>query len=52
MTIYEQTRVDEISPRRVRTAGGRVRADVVVRATEGYTRGSRTTDGCSRPSTR
>ncbi|MGZ7000320.1 MAG: NAD(P)/FAD-dependent oxidoreductase, partial [Acidimicrobiia bacterium] len=37
VTIYERTRVDEISPRRVRTAGGRVKADVVVRATEGYT---------------
>ncbi len=36
-TIYEQTRVEEISPRRVGTAGGRVKADVVVRATEGYT---------------
>jgi glycine/D-amino acid oxidase-like deaminating enzyme len=37
VTIYERTRVDELSPRRVRTPGGRVRADVVVRATEGYT---------------
>ncbi len=37
VTIYERTRVTEISPRRVDTAGGRVRADVVVRATEGYT---------------
>ena len=37
VTIYEQTRVTEISPRRVVTTGGRVKADVVVRATEGYT---------------
>ena len=37
VTIYEQTRVDEISPRRIRTRGGQVKADVVVRATEGYT---------------
>jgi len=37
VTIYEQTRVSEISPRRVVTDGGRVKADVVVRATEGYT---------------
>ncbi|MGZ4690646.1 MAG: NAD(P)/FAD-dependent oxidoreductase [Acidimicrobiia bacterium] len=37
VTIYERTRVDEISPRRVRTPGGRVKAGVVVRATEGYT---------------
>jgi glycine/D-amino acid oxidase-like deaminating enzyme len=37
VTIYEQTRVEELSPRRVGTPGGRVKADVVVRATEGYT---------------
>ena len=37
VTIYERTRVSEISPRRVDTTGGRVKADVVVRATEGYT---------------
>jgi glycine/D-amino acid oxidase-like deaminating enzyme len=37
VTVYEQTRVTEISPRRVRTSGGQVKADVVVRATEGYT---------------
>lgn len=37
VTIYEGTRVDEITPRRVRTEGGQVRADAVVRATEGYT---------------
>jgi glycine/D-amino acid oxidase-like deaminating enzyme len=36
-TIYERTRVTDITPRRVRTTQGRVRADVVVRATEGYT---------------
>ncbi|MDQ3663400.1 MAG: FAD-binding oxidoreductase [Actinomycetota bacterium] len=36
--IHEQTAVDEISPGRVRTAAGVVRADMVVRATEGYTR--------------
>src|SRR6185295_10210733 len=32
VTVYEQTRVTEISPRRVNTSGGRVKADVVVRA--------------------
>jgi glycine/D-amino acid oxidase-like deaminating enzyme len=37
VAIYERTRVTEISPRRVATEGGRVKADVVVRATEGYT---------------
>ncbi len=37
VTIYEQTRVTEISPRRVVTEHGTVKADVVVRATEGYT---------------
>ena len=36
--IHEQTAVHEITPGRVRTAAGVVRADVVVRATEGYTR--------------
>ena len=35
--VYEQTRVTAIEPGVVRTAHGRVRADVVVRATEGYT---------------
>ncbi|MGH3445930.1 MAG: NAD(P)/FAD-dependent oxidoreductase [Nocardioidaceae bacterium] len=35
--IYEQTRVLGIDDRRVRTEHGTVRADVVVRATEGYT---------------
>lgn len=37
VTIYEQTRVEELSPRRITTTGGRVKAEVVVRATEGYT---------------
>lgn len=36
-TIYEGTTVTEITPRRVRTSGGTVRAEAVVRATEGYT---------------
>jgi glycine/D-amino acid oxidase-like deaminating enzyme len=35
--IHEQTRVQRIEPGVVHTARGRVRADVVVRATEGYT---------------
>ncbi len=35
--IYEQTRVLEISGRTLRTDHGTVRADAVVRATEGYT---------------
>ncbi len=35
--LYEQTRVTRISPHRVSTDHGTVRADVVVRATEGYT---------------
>jgi glycine/D-amino acid oxidase-like deaminating enzyme len=37
VTIHERTRVLEVTPRRVLTTGGRVKADVVVRATEGYT---------------
>jgi glycine/D-amino acid oxidase-like deaminating enzyme len=36
-TIHEHTAVTEIGPRLARTAVGDVRADVVVRATEGYT---------------
>ena len=36
-TIYEQTAATEIAARRVGSAHGGVRADVVVRATEGYT---------------
>ena len=35
--IYERTRVVEIAPRRVRTTHGTVSADIVVRATEGFT---------------
>jgi len=35
--VHEQTTVRAIGPRRVETDAGRVRADVVVRATEGYT---------------
>ena len=38
VAIYEQTTVPELTPRRVRTEGGTVTADVVVRATEAYTR--------------
>ena len=36
-TIYEATPVTAIHPGRVVTPGGTVRADIVVRATEGYT---------------
>lgn len=36
-TIYERTRVTAFGTRLVRAGGRRVRADVVVRATEGYT---------------
>ncbi len=39
VTIYEQTPVTSIDVRRVGTDHGVVRADVVVRATEGYTTG-------------
>jgi glycine/D-amino acid oxidase-like deaminating enzyme len=35
--IFEQTPALALAPRAVRAAGGRVRADVVVRATEAYT---------------
>jgi glycine/D-amino acid oxidase-like deaminating enzyme len=35
--VHEQTRVTDLSPGRVSTAHGIVRADVVLRATEGYT---------------
>src|SRR3954447_25032788 len=35
--IYERTPVSEIAPRRASTAAGEVRAEWVVRATEGYT---------------
>lgn len=37
VTLHERTPVTAIEPGRVRTPYGRVRADVVVRATEGYT---------------
>lgn len=37
VTIYEQTRVTRIGPHQVRTESDVVTADVVVRATEGYT---------------
>ncbi|HEX3325614.1 MAG TPA: FAD-binding oxidoreductase [Actinomycetota bacterium] len=37
--VFEQSPATAIEPRRVRTAAGSVRADVVVRATEGYTDG-------------
>ena len=36
--IHEQTRVRAIAPGRVETDAGTVRAEVVLRATEGYTR--------------
>lgn len=36
-TLHEHTRVTGFADHRVRTAGGTVSADVVVRATEGYT---------------
>lgn len=37
VVIYEQTPVTRIEPGRLQSARGRVRADVVIRATEGYT---------------
>jgi glycine/D-amino acid oxidase-like deaminating enzyme len=37
--IHEQTRVTSIEPGRVRTTHGTVRAETVIRATEGYTAG-------------
>jgi glycine/D-amino acid oxidase-like deaminating enzyme len=37
--IHEQTRATSIEPGRVRTAHGTVRAETVIRATEGYTAG-------------
>ncbi len=37
VTIYERSAVSEIAPSQVRTAHGRVRAEYVVRATEGFT---------------
>jgi glycine/D-amino acid oxidase-like deaminating enzyme len=41
VTIYEATRATSLEPGQVRTDRGTVRADVVVRATEGYTRSLR-----------
>jgi glycine/D-amino acid oxidase-like deaminating enzyme len=43
--VFEQTAATRIAPREVATAYGRVRAEVVVRATEGYTPGL---PGCRR----
>jgi glycine/D-amino acid oxidase-like deaminating enzyme len=39
VVVHEGTRVQRIEPHVVHTGSGRVRADVVVRATEGYTAG-------------
>ena len=39
VTIYEQTAVTALAPSLVTTVGGNVRAEYVVRATEGYTPG-------------
>ncbi|WP_200807946.1 FAD-binding oxidoreductase [Demequina sp. NBRC 110056] len=39
VTLYEGTEVTALEPHRVTTPGGTVTADVVVRATEGYTAG-------------
>jgi glycine/D-amino acid oxidase-like deaminating enzyme len=36
-TVYERSRVEQVEPHLLRTAAGSVRAEVVVRATEGYT---------------
>jgi glycine/D-amino acid oxidase-like deaminating enzyme len=41
VTVYEQTRVRALAPHTVRTERGTVRAQTVVRATEGYTPGLR-----------
>ncbi len=38
VTVYEQTPATAIEPGRVTTRHGTVRADIVIRATEGYTR--------------
>jgi len=38
VTLHEHTRVDALEPGLVRTQRGNVRAEVIVRATEGYTR--------------
>jgi glycine/D-amino acid oxidase-like deaminating enzyme len=37
VTIYEQTRARSLAPRTIVTERGQIRAEVVVRATEGYT---------------
>jgi glycine/D-amino acid oxidase-like deaminating enzyme len=37
VAVFERTRVTEIAPRRLRTRAGTVRAEYVIRATEGYT---------------
>jgi glycine/D-amino acid oxidase-like deaminating enzyme len=37
VAVFERTRVTEIAPRRLRTPAGTVRAEYVIRATEGYT---------------
>jgi glycine/D-amino acid oxidase-like deaminating enzyme len=37
VAIYEQTAAHSVAPRMVMTGRGRIRADVIVRATEGYT---------------
>jgi glycine/D-amino acid oxidase-like deaminating enzyme len=37
VAVYERTRVTEIAPSRLRTTAGTVRAEYVIRATEGYT---------------
>jgi glycine/D-amino acid oxidase-like deaminating enzyme len=39
VSVFEHTPVTEIAPRRVRTPHGTVRAEFVIRATEGYTPG-------------
>jgi glycine/D-amino acid oxidase-like deaminating enzyme len=39
VAVYERTPATSIAPRRVRTPGGTVRAEHVIRATEGYTPG-------------
>ena len=45
VTVFEQTEVTGIAPSLITTPRGRIRADVVVRATEGYTAGL---PGCRR----
>ena len=51
--IHERSRVVELGPRPcLVTAGGEVRAETVILATEGYTPVSPVTVGTSRPSIR